>query len=93
MKTKIIKKIIARKLIGDNSEIYGDCNITLFGGGHGRTKKTILLEQIVKEGETIEFVGYTINDGIKTVIKCEDVDTLEGMPWDKFAQAYGLIKK
>ena len=93
MKTKTIKKIIARKLIGGNSEIYGECDITLFGGGHGRAKKTILLEQVIQEGETIEFVGYTINDGLKTMIKCEDVETLEGMTWTKFAQAYGLIKK
>ena len=93
MKTQTIKKIIKRKLIGANSEIYGECDITLFGGGNGRTKKTILLEQVVEQGDTIEFVGYTINDGLRTVINIEDVDTLEGMPWNKFAQAYGLVKK
>lgn len=93
MKIKTIKKIVDRKLIGTNSEIYGECDITLFGGGKGRTKKTILLEQVVEQGDTVEFVGYTINDGLRTVINIEDVDTLEGMPWNKFAQAYGLVKK
>ena len=48
---------------------------------------------MVEQGDTIEFVGYTINDGLRTVINIEDVDTLEGMPWNKFAQAYGLVKK
>ena len=62
MKTQTIKKIIKRKLIGTNSEIYGECDITLFGGGKGRTHKTMLLDKVVEKGETVIFEGYTIND-------------------------------
>jgi hypothetical protein len=93
MKTQTIKKILKRKLIGSNSEIYGECDINLFGGGSGRAHKTMLLEKVVEQGETIVFEGYTINDGQHTKMNIDDVDTLEGMPWRKFAQAYGLVKK
>ena len=93
MKTQTIKKILKRKLIGTNSEIYGECDIELFGGGSGRTHKTMLLDKVVEQGETIKFEGYTINDGQHTTMNIDDVDTLEGMPWHKFAQAYGLVKK
>ena len=93
MKTQTIQKILDNQLISKNSEIYGECTINLFGGGIGKTKKTMLLDKVIKKGETVVFVGYTINDGKQTHIKINDVDTLEGMPWHKFAQAYGLIKK
>ena len=93
MKTQTIKKILKRKLIGTNSEIYGECDIELFGGGSGRTHKTMLLDKVVEQGETIIFEGYTINDGQHTTMNIDDVDTLEGMPWHKFALAYGLVKK
>tara|TARA_B100001059_G_C17827641_1_gene582421 strand:+ start:437 stop:718 length:282 start_codon:yes stop_codon:yes gene_type:complete len=93
MKIQTIKKILKRKLIGTNSEIYGECDIELFGGGSGRTHKTMLLDKVVEKGETIIFEGYTINDGQHTTMNIDDVDTLEGMPWHKFAQAYGLVKK
>jgi len=93
MKTQTIKKILKRKLIGSNSEIYGECDIELFGGGAGRTHKTMLLDKVVEQGETIVFEGYTINDGQHTKMHIDDIDTLEGMPWHKFAQAYGLVKK
>jgi len=93
MKTQTIKKILKRKLIGSNSEIYGECDIELFGGGSGRTHKTMLLDKVVEQGETIIFEGYTINDGQHTTMNIDDVDTLEGMPWHKFALAYGLVKK
>ena len=53
----------------------------------------MLLDKVIKKGETVVFEGYTINDGKQTHIKINDVDTLEGMPWHKFAQAYGLVKK
>ena len=93
MKTQTIKKIINRKLIGANSEIYGECNINLFGGGKGKTHKTMLLDKVIEKGETVIFEGYTIDDGKNTVMDINDIDTLEGMPWHKFAQAYGLVKK
>ena len=93
MKTQTIKKIIKRKLIGANSEIYGECNINLFGGGNGKTHKTMLLDKVIEKGETVIFEGYTIDDGQHTVMDINDIDTLEGMPWHKFAQAYGLVKK
>ena len=93
MKTQTIKKILKRKLIGSNSEIYGECDIQLFGGGAGRTHKTMLLDKVIEQGETIVFEGYTINDGQHIRMNIDDVDTLEGMPWHKFAQAYGLVKK
>ena len=93
MKTQTIKKIIERKLIGKNSEIYSECSIHLFGGGKGRTNKTMLLDKVVQKGQTVLFEGYTINDGQHTVMDINDIDTLEGMPWHKFALAYGLIKK
>jgi len=93
MKTQIIKKILERKLIGSNSEIYGECDINLFGGGKGRTHKTMLLDKVVQKGETVVFEGFTINDGQHTLMNINDIDTLEGMPWHKFALAYGLIKK
>ena len=93
MKTQTIKKILKRKLIGSNSEIYGECDIELFGGGAGRTHKTMLLDKVIEQGETIVFEGYTINDGQHIKMHIDDVDTLEGMPWHKFAQAYGLVKK
>ena len=93
MKTRILKKIIAKKLISTNSEIYGITDVDLFGGGHGKTHKTILLDRIIEKGNTIDFVGYTIDDAKSTVINSSDVETLEGMTWKKFAQAYGLIKK
>ncbi len=93
MKTQTIQKILDKKLIGTNSEIHGECSISLFGGGIGRTNKTILLDKVIKQGEETVFEGYTINDGQHTHIKINDVDTLEGMPWHKFAQAYGLVKK
>ena len=93
MKTQTIKKILKRKLIGSNSEIYGECDIELFGGGAGRTHKTMLLDKVIEQGETIVFEGYTINDGQHTKMHIDDVDTQEGMPWHKFAQAYGLVKK
>ena len=80
-------------MIGTNSEIHGECTINLFGGGSGKSKKTMLLDKVIKKGETVLFEGYTINDGQQTHIKITDIDTLEGMPWHKFAQAYGLIKK
>ena len=47
MKTQTIKKILKRKLIGANSEIYGECDITLFGGGKGKTHKTMLLDKVI----------------------------------------------
>ena len=93
MKTQIIKKILERKLIGSNSEIYGECDINLFGGGKGRTHKTMLLDKVVQKGETVVFEGFTIDDGQHTLMHINDIDTLEGMPWHKFALAYGLIKK
>tara|TARA_A100001011_G_scaffold364994_1_gene416271 strand:- start:1008 stop:1289 length:282 start_codon:yes stop_codon:yes gene_type:complete len=93
MKAQTIRNIINRKLIGKNSEIYGECNISLFGGGTGTTHKTMLLDKVVEKGETVLFEGYTINDGQHTVMNINDIDTLEGMPWHKFALAYGLIKK
>ena len=49
MKTQTIKKILKRKLIGTNSEIYGECDIELFGGGSGRTHKTMLLDKVVEK--------------------------------------------
>ena len=55
--------------------------------------KTILLDKVTEQGDETVFEGYTINDGQHTHIKINDVDTLEGMPWHKFAQAYGLVKK
>ena len=73
--------------------IHGECAISLFGGGQGTTSKTILLDKVLQHGESTVFEGYTINDGQQTHIKIDDVDTLEGMPWHKFAQAYGLVKK
>lgn len=93
MKIQTIKKIIDRKLISKNSEIYGKCEINLFGGGKGRTNKTMLLDKVVEKGKTVLFEGYTINDGQHTIMDINDIDTLEGMPWHKFALAYGLVKK
>tara|TARA_B100000683_G_C12168479_1_gene423213 strand:+ start:126 stop:407 length:282 start_codon:yes stop_codon:yes gene_type:complete len=93
MKIDTIRKIVDRKLIGLNSEIYGECDIQLFGGGHGRTKKTILLDKIIEKGTTTVFQGHTINDGQVTNIDINDIDTLEGMDWHKFALAYNLVKK
>lgn len=93
MKTQTIQKILDKNLIGKNSEIHGECAISLFGGGQGTTSKTILLDKVLQHGESTVFEGYTINDGQQTHIKIDDVDTLEGMPWHKFAQAYGLVKK
>ena len=93
MKTQTIKKILKRKLIGANSEIYGECDITLFGGGKGKTHKTMLLDKVIEKGKTVVFEGYTIDDGQHTMMNINDIDTLEGMPWHKFALAYGLVKK
>ena len=93
MKTQTIQKILDKKLIGTNSEIHGECTINLFGGGTGRTNKTILLDKVIKHAGDVVFEGYTMNDGQHTHIKINDVDTLEGMDWHKFAQAYGLVKK
>jgi hypothetical protein len=92
MKNRILKKIIKKNLIGPNSEIYGECNIKLFGGGLGRTRKTILLDQVIQKGDHMRFTGYTIHEGSPTIIHSKDVETLEGMDWRKFAEAYGLLK-
>jgi|TARA_B100001964_G_scaffold83747_1_gene94576 hypothetical protein len=93
MKTRILKKIINKKLIGNNSEIYGECTIKLFNGGTGKKHKTILLDKIIQKGDYMQFNGYTRHTGEQITIHSDDVETLEGMPWKKFAQAYGLIKK
>jgi len=92
MKNRILKKIIKKKLISHNSEIYGKCDIKLFNGGVGRKHKTILLDQVIQKGDHIQFTGYTINEGSYTIIHSDDVETLEGMAWNKFAEAYGLLK-
>ena len=93
MKSETIQKIIDKNLIGSNSEIYGDCKISLFGGGFGRTKKTMLLNKIIKTSGSIVFQGPTLREGDVIDIDINDIDTLEGMHWRKFAQAYGLVKK
>ena len=93
MKIQTIQKILDQNLIGKNSEIHGECTINLFGGGKGKTYKTILLDKVLEHKQNTVFEGYTINDGQQTHIKIDDVDTLEGMPWHKFALAYGLVKK
>tara|TARA_Y100000310_G_C20610628_1_gene777789 strand:+ start:33 stop:323 length:291 start_codon:yes stop_codon:yes gene_type:complete len=93
MKTRILKKIISKKLITTNSEIYGITDVNLFGGGQGKKYKTILLDQTIYEGDKIQFVGYTIDEARVAVIHSDDVETIEGMQWKKFAEVYGLLKQ
>jgi hypothetical protein len=93
MKVETIQKIVNKNLIGTNSEIHGDCKISLFGGGFGRTKKTILLEKIVQTNKSTVFQGHSLREGDLIHIDINDIDTLEGMHWHKFALAYGLVKK
>ena len=53
----------------------------------------MLLEKIIQTNKSTVFQGHSLREGELINIDINDIDTLEGMHWHKFALAYGLVKK